>query len=683
MDVIASGAATTDDTTGGHVDAGPVQPFDLSDDDLVAKIETWFREAWNAKKEALRRRKRDFEFYGGHQWDEADERIAKQLKRPALTLNMVLGIISAVEGEEREERQDIKFFGNGQEDDETAWALNRILKWVMVQCGGEFELSRQFRDKIIAGEGWIVPEVDYFEDPEGLIKLLFVEDSEVFPDPLSQSPVADGDRYIHRAKRITEEEMEARWPGSSQLVREACEAHGVDVERDGSGYRDIYSAPGDTTSAKDYDAKSKLWLVKETWWSQIEPGWIVRNDQTGLLEEKTPDEFEQLRAAHEQAVNDAMAARVAAVMSHQPAVATPALPGLPAPAPELPPVPPPIEATQRPVRRIYQAFTCYKTLLEKQPSPIARLKRFPYVPDRALWDKTEADWFGLVRQIIDPQLIGNIEQSVIVQLMQLMPKSSWMGPKGSFHNKQEWQNKVAQPGSINEYNASRGKPEQIKTESIPRHLTDMAFQRPEQMRAISGVNVELTGQRQGSDPGVVMEKRAKAAKTVLAPIFDNTRRSRIELGKVLLAYIQTYIAPGRVIRILGPDGNTQVVQMTEDMSVGRYDLTIDQDSNSINDRFDALMVLQTTLPAMAKSGLTVTPDFIDLLPIPPHIRDNWKRQMLWEMALANKLPPPGWQPGQPIPGMALPGAPPPGAPPAGAPPHPAPQGAPQPPQHQG
>jgi hypothetical protein len=74
------------------------------------------------------------------------------------------------------------------------------------------------------------------------------------------------------------------------------------------------------------------------------------------------------------------------------------------------------------------------------------------------------------------------------------------------------------------------------------------------MREISGVNVEMTGQRRVGRSGVVMEQRQKAAKTVLAPLFDNFRASKMELGRVLLAYIQAYITVGRQIRVLGPKG---------------------------------------------------------------------------------------------------------------------------------
>ncbi len=624
-------------------------PFYQSDELLVKQIRAWFKEASDAKAKVAEKRKKCHRFYAGEQWEEADLKIADSTKRPALTLNMILTIIGALEGEERENRTEIKFFGAGVEDDPQAAGLNRILKWINESCGGEFALSEQFRNGVIGGEGWIVPEVDYFEDPEGLIKLVHVDDEHIFDDPLSVSPVGKDARYLHRVTQMSEDELEARWPGAKEKLDQCMLEKGEisAIETDGKGYRDIYSVPGDSKSVKLYDAKSKMWSVLETWWTQIEPGVVVVNEQTGLLDEVSPAEFEAMKEARDQEQVAAMQARVA--MSYKP-IKQGMIP------PEPAPIPPALQAIERPVKRFYQAFSCFDVLLEKTPSALPKLKRFPYVPFRVYWAKALKEWFGIVWPILDPQRQHNIEQSVIVQLMQLMPKQSWMAPKGAYHDKRMWETKLALPGALLEFNASRGKPEPIPSQAIPRHLIDMAFTRPETMRGISGVNVELTGQRQGSDAGIVMEQRRKAAKTVLAPIFDNFRQTKVELGRVLLAYIQQYITPGRIIRVLGPDRPEPVI-MSREMASDRYDITIDETESSENDRLATLSVLQTTLPALAKAGMSITPAVVDLLPMSPNIRDEMKTQLAWEMTLANRLPPPGWKPGMPIPMPAPPAGP--------------------------
>lgn len=656
------------ETPSGAPDTEAVGPYQRSDEELVKQVRLWFKEASDAKVETAKKRRDDWRMVGGDQWDDADTKVYERQKRPILTLNMVLPIVSAVEGEERTNRQEIKYFGEGKEDDAAAHGLNRILKWVLNQCGGQFALSQQFRSMVVCGEGWIVPEVDYFDDPEGKLTLLYVDDDECFDDPLAKSPVSADSRYLHRVRMMTQDEGEGRWPGFREKVRQASLAGDAGPETDGKGYRDIYSTPNDTKSPKLYDAEKKLWAVLETWWHQIEPGWIVVDEATGGLVEKTDAEFEALKMQREEAQRTHLQAMIAGTLQPvQPAQVDPLTGATIAPA-TMPQMPPAIDAKRRPIKRIYQAFTCYDVLLGKSASPLKApngddLKRFPYVPARAIYDKIAKEWRGLVRDLIDPQKQHNVEQSIIVQLMQLMPKSAWMGPKGSFHNKAEWQEKAAQPGAMLEYNASRGKPEQIQPPAIPRHLIDMAFTRPQTMREISGVNVELQGVRQGSDPGIVMEMRTKAAKTVLAPIFDNFRQAKHEIGRVLLAYIQTYVPPGRRLRVLGEDGPAYV-EMTEQMQLGRYDLAVEETNSTVNDRVATLNILQTTMPQMVKAGMSITPEFVDLMPMPPHIRDAWKRQISWDMTLAGRLPPPGWNPGDPIP---LP-APQPGlAPPAGEP----------------
>jgi hypothetical protein len=316
------------------------------------------------------------------------------------------------------------------------------------------------------------------------------------------------------------------------------------------------------------------------------------------------------------------------------------------------PMPPPLQSKERPLRRYYQAFFCGDVLLEKRCCEIKNLRRYPYVRFGARRHKSKKHWYGLLMIAMDIQKQHNVEQSAIIQLIQQLPQASWMAPKGAYHNKTEWQEKLAQPGKLLEYNATRGKPEQIETPAVPRHLVELAMGRPQQLREISGINTEMTGQRT-PDAGVVMEMRKKAATTVLAPIFDNYRRAKLELGKVLLCYMQTYIQPGRRLRVIG-QGKASWVEATLEMTEGRFDLKVEETNASINDRMETLTVMQTTLPQMLQTGMPIPPSFVDLLPMNPDIRDEWKRLIAWQLTKTGALPPPDWQPGMPIPMPALP-----------------------------
>lgn len=628
---------------------------------IVQQVIAWWKESLDRSSKRRKIAKQCHEMVDGDQWEQRDRDIARIQRRPALTFDMLSSILAAVQGQEVNNRQDMKYFGVGGEDDENAANWTKLLKWVIDGNGGDFELSSQFREMLVTGEGWITPFCDYLDDPEGTVGLEFVDDEEVYDDPLSKHPVGTDARFRLRVKMMTLDEGEGLWPDKFKASIEASAIDsGTMQETDGKGYPDIYLTP-EKGGPKRYDRKDATWAVIQAFWWQIEMGWHVVNEATGLIDELTDEEFEAKKAERKQQQVEALNALISGK-----AMAPPVGPlGAPPPAPDagmglpqpmMPQVqmPPPLQAKRRPCKRVYEAFVVYDAVLECGPVPYKGLKVFPLTPLRGTRRKSKGDFTGIIERIIDAQKQHNVEQSIIVQLMQLMPKASFMGPKGAFHNKTEWENGVAQPGKMLEYNAQRGKPEPIPQPTIPRHVIDMAFTRPQAMRDISGVNVEMTGQRQGSDAGVVMEQRAKAAQTVLAPLFDNARRTKKLLGKVMLSFMQYHLSPQRQIRVLGPDRAAEVVNVTPDMLSGKYDFAVDETNATVNDRVATLNIMQTTLPQMMKAGVPIPPGFVDLLPMDPKLRDEWKVMISWFLAKTGALPPPGWKPGDPVPMPGLP-----------------------------
>jgi hypothetical protein len=632
---------------------------------IVRQVIDWWKESLDRHKERRKRANDCHKMVDGDQWEQADVQIARDQKRPAMTFDLLSAMLAAVEGQERNNRQDMRYYGVGKEDDQAAHNWTKLLKWVMELNAGDFELSAAFREMLIGGEGWVTPSVDYLDDPEGSLSLEFVDCDEVFDDPLCKHPVGIDARFRLRVKMLTEDEGEALFPGKFVTsIRAAATEDGSVSETDGKGFPDIYLTPEKADGPKRYDSKDCTWAVIQAFWWQIEDGWHCLNEQTGLIDELTDEEYQAKRTERREqqlaAINAIVTGQARPMPEGPDAEMVMArdieMEALGVPQPPRIPMPKSLQCTRRPIKRVYEAFVVKDALLELAPLR-EKLKVFPLTPIRGTRRKTKNDFTGIIERLIDVQKQANVENTVIVQLLQLMPKQSWMGPKGAFHNKQEWENGVAKPGKMLEYNAQRGKPEPIPAAGLPRHLVDMAFSRGNTMREISGINVEMTGIRQGNDAGVVMEQRAKAAQTVLAPLFDNARRSRKLLGKVLLAFMQAHLSPQRQIRILGPDAQAEVVTVTPDMLQGRYDFAVDDTNSTINDRVATLNIMQTTLPQMMKAGVPIPPGIVDLMPMEPQLRQEWKRMISWQLTISGQLPPPGWEPGMPIP-MA---PPPPGA----------------------
>jgi hypothetical protein len=169
----------------------------------------------------------------------------------------------------------------------------------------------------------------------------------------------------------------------------------------------------------------------------------------------------------------------------------------------------------------------------------------------------------------------------------------------------------------------------------------------------------MTGERVAGDAGVAMEMRKKAAMTILATLFDNLRLAKKVLGKLLIVYIQAFMPMDRRVRVIGPKDTPEYVAFTQDLQFARFDCAIDETEATVNDRIQTLTLLQTVLPTLIDAGIPIPPGLIDLFPIPPHVRDEWKAMLMGPQAGAA---PPGAPPGPP---PGAPPGPPPGPPPAG------------------
>ncbi|MGE0716287.1 MAG: hypothetical protein AB7P02_12670 [Alphaproteobacteria bacterium] len=587
----------------------------LDDAAYAARAHTWLRDCMDHETNARKAEDEDFQFYSGHQWkdDVRDEAAAK--RRPTLTLNYTLPVVNAVTGEERMNRQQISVLGRDDSDDPGAFVLTETIRWVMDRCNGEYAISKAFRSTVIGGRSWLEVTMNYLDDVRGRPVVNAIKRQEIWLDPLSELEDASDARFLIRERWLSEDEIESMWPDSIEDLRNARESADTYGATPASDRGDAYRG-----KTKTYRAKDGTWQVLEVWHFEVVPGALALNPDTGSLEELTKDELDALlkreqeeRAAYEQAslLHSAFAVQAATAGAD------------PTTIPPPPIAPQPLEYREVPIKRYFQGFVCGDKVLQRGDAPVSRLKRFPYIPIFGMRDDEDECWFGVVRPIKDAQRQHNVEQSTILHWTQTSPKGGWMGPKGSFVDRTRWEQRSAQSGVVLEYNPSRGKPEEIKPPSLPRHMVELMPARLQAMRDISGVNVDIMGTAGRGDPGVVMEMRRKQGLTVLETLFDNLRLSRRVLGEVLIAYIQEFIADDRRIRVVGPKAAKYVV-LSRDLQFAEFDAVVEDTQDTPTDKMATLHILQTTLPMLMKSGIPIPPSFVDVLPIAPHIREEWK-----------------------------------------------------------
>lgn len=595
--------------------------FDLPDADLCRRLMDRMQEMqsfWSAER---KRQVECWAFHDGEHWPKEAKERARAEKRPLLTLNYLDSMVRAVVGEERLNRQEIRIYGraSGGESDDKGFGMTQLIRWVMNGQDGDMAISEAFHGGVACGEGWVVPEVSFDDDPEGMIVVQWVDEQEILPDPESVKADHSDGRKLVRFRRMTSDDLEAEWPGTLAKLEEWSIGHiGTSYRStDGSGARDIYWSQSDTLSPHVYCGKTGTWLVCEHWWAERQQGWVAIDPLNGSVVELTDKEKKALDLEYKALVEEALATG--------------------GPMPEPPP-----EAARRAITRFYQAFTVGNVVLEKMPHPVPEARRIPYVRFAGIRKKKEKGWRGLIDGLKDAQRQINIESSSIVYQIQKMAKGGWIAPRGAYVDKEKWQTQAAQPGVLLEYDPRKGKPDTMDGQSPPRHLIELVQTRMAAIRDISGVNIEMQGIRQGQDPGVVLQLRKQAAMTTLAVFFDHARLGRRALAKVLIPYIQKFIAPERQIAVLGPDGGARYVVMDDNMRLARYEAAIDDVTASPNDRSETLTVLQTLLPVMLKAGVPVPPQMVDIIPMPPHVREAFKAMMEQQMGMSPQAAaPPG------------------------------------------
>lgn len=570
--------------------------FDLADIEYATSIQSWFKQSDKKEADMREESEEDFKFYSGHQWEENAKATMRQERRPALTLNYVLPIINAVIGEERQNRQEIKVYGRDPDDDAGAFAMSELIRWVMDTCNGEYEISKAFKDMIICGRGYIEITIDYSIDPTGEIRLGRVKPSEIYVDPVSEREDLYDARYVIREKYLTEDQIAATFGEDKVSLIKGL--HGDQTNK--SSVEHSFKGDDYSYGGRVFRSNDGTYQVLEVWHSELVEGALVQNPQTGKTEELTIEELEAVlkETAQQQEAQG------------QPVAET-------------------IDYIKRPIKQFFHGFVCGSVTLLKEPSPHTNLKSFPIIPIFGLRDDEDESWFGIVKSIKDAQRQHNVEQSSLLHWVQTQPKSGWIAPRGAFVDKRRWEQRSSQAGFIGEYNATRGMPQQLRAMPLPRHILEMAQTRLQNMRDISGVNVELLGSSPKDTAGIVMQMRQRQGMTILETYFDNLRLTRRLIGTVLISMIQQYIADDRKVRIMGERG-ARYVQATTDLQFGKFDAIVEDSTDTPNDKMATMYILQTTLPMLLQAGVPVPPSFVDILPISQHIKDEWK-QMLENM----------------------------------------------------
>lgn len=566
------------------------------------KLNDWFDEA-----------KIDFNFYEGAQYPDEDvEKMEKENRIPVI-FNRVAAVVNAICGQEVNNRQEVKYLPRratnygppGPPNPQTgqpsppqpipspADPMNDAVKWAREQCNAEDEDSDAFRDMVICGMGWSVLRMDYEENPEGMTEVIRIDPLRMRWDPSARRKNVVDKAWVQCDHPMNKEDGKARWPKTWPDVTTTAtgaspkdRANPIDTTENWK-YQDS-SASGSQAKRDEVRVIHHIERRKVPKFRAVDPA-------SGSMKEYTQAEADNAQKNHATLPPEVQQAQ---------------------PLPEFVPVM---------GRAYWEAWTVGGTVLQSGLAPSQ--KDFCYQAMTCYRERETGYWIGAVRHIRDPQRYANRLMSLMMSILGTGAKGGVLYETGAFVNPKKakddwarWDSAIElSPGSL-----AAGKVQAKPPVQLPPGAADLMQFSIGSIRDVAGVNIELLGQENSNETGVVEDMKTKAGLTILASMFDAMRLYRKRQGVILAEYIQKFISDGRLIRIIGSP-NQQFIPLLRDPESVEYDIVVDESPSSRDVKERTWGALQLLVPMAMQTGMPLPPNLLDYSPLPQSLVMEWKQ----------------------------------------------------------
>lgn len=492
-------------------------------------------DAWAPiRKQALH----DIAFVAGEQWDPALKELREADKRPCLTVNKLAGSVHQLENDQRQNRPAIKVSPvDDNADVETAKVLQGMARHIEYASDADTAYDTAFKYTTRGGFGFFRILTEYC-DPKsfkqdlriGTIKNPF----SVYMDPHFKMPDGSDQNWAFITEDVDRDEYKAKFPKSELSSMSNWE---------GLGDTKFAWASGETVRIAEYfykEFRPDTLLLIET---QDETGQTVQKE---ILKSELPEGAEPL------------------VVDSRPTV-VPVVHWLKINGAEI------LERTIWPGRWI------------------------PIIP--VLGDDYEIDGKrvieSLVRHSIDPQRMYNMWSSAETEAIALAPRAPFIGYARSFKGHEpKWRTANTRNHAFLEVNATDTKgnplplPQRNQFEPPVMAITQARLNAADDIKATTGYFDASLGARSNEQSGIAIQRRNNQSQTASFHFVDNLSKSIRHGGRILVDAIPVVYDTAQAVRTLGEDGTEEVVRINElfnhngqprtyDLSVGRYDVTVD------------------------------------------------------------------------------------------------------------
>lgn len=541
--------------------------------DAREHTDDWRHEAWELG-----------EYVAGHQWREDDVAVMEEQERPYVTFNRMEPLVNALCGIEVLNREEVRYLPRriGPADTQVADLKTGAAHYLCDHGDCESEISSAFRDLSIIGMGWVDTAMNYDSEPEGEVEFARLNPLWQYWDPRARKRNLGDAKWIIRLKPFSRAEFDARWPDADVSYNNVWEPP------------QDYSDPHDATEAWKYEADNvqrelpaeNVWVGHLQWYEPY-PMYRIYNRVTGEHKDVEPKIWKKLSKRYVVTAGFVSAIRVSK-------------------------------------RRYYHAYLCGDTALEEYPHD---LTCFTQICMTGKPDANRGVWYGLARNLRDPQDWLNVLYSSILHILRSGSKGGLLAEEDAFKNPRKAEEDWARAESIIWLESgalAAGKIQERGNVQYPAGMHQLMDVANGMFQGTSGMNLELLGLAERVQPGVLEAQRKQAGVTMLAWAFDALRLFRKQHGRLLAEFIENYLSDGRLVRISGPEGQ-QFVPLIKDEMVQDYDIIVAAAPSSTSEKEKTWAVLEALMPIIVQTGLPVPPEVWDYMPLPAPLTEAWKQ----------------------------------------------------------
>lgn len=531
--------------------------------DVLVKVEGYFRSAldhptWRSwRLNAIK----CFKYRENDQWTTVELGELATRGQPPTVNNQISVTIERLVGQFVKFKTRLAFRGrNAAQDDPLAQAYTDIFRFIAQNSSLEFEERDMAEDGFTGGFGVLETGVTFGDDYQPEITIKQEDCFNVFPDPYSRRYDWNEDaKFVCRAKWLDLDEAKSLYPGK------ATELESFTLSTDMGMIGNV-----DSFKKENYvDQYKRMVRIVECWWKEsvkesiclFANGSVV--DKTNMILTGPNGEKQEIGKKELEALKS--------TLDYQ----------------EIDRIKPTMHVT---------TFTGGVLLEEKDSDR----ERFPWVAYYAHRMKS-GEPYSLVLLALPMQDAINKRES---KALHLLNTNRAIFQQNAVADKDELATEMARPDGLIEVRNV----EQFKIDSnleLAVSQFNMHNQAKADFRHITGVNPEALGEPSEVRSGVGIARKVAMTDLIIAPLFDNLRRTRVALAKNVLELVQKYYTEPKVFNITDDMNQTKVVTLNQRELNDKqtiYDVIADEVPDISTLQQEQYQILSQTLPSILQFG---------------------------------------------------------------------------------